>query len=118
MKLAAALAALPMMAEASIIGTWCGTANGAAIYIEATGMGIGEHRVCDYTTPPGAADEFADTITCRQIYLDDKGDPIVINETTYDFSARRLDATRLRAGFSNASDGSAPFTHDYTRCDG
>lgn len=105
---------LPAMADASIVGTWCGDGDGSMLFIEATGMGIGEHRVCDYATRPDDAAMHKTKITCRQIYIDDNNQPVVISETTYDFLAKLTGKNRLHAEFN---DGTKLFQHDYTRCD-
>jgi hypothetical protein len=115
MKLAMAIALAPAMAEASILGTWCADGDEPALYIEADSLGLGEHRVCDWAMPHGDTDSHDTKATCRQIYIDDKGNPVVLSETTYDITARLTDPDHLSARFD---DGTTQFRFDYTRCDG
>ena len=115
MKLAVAIAFVPALADASMLGTWCAEGDEPALYIEADSLGLGEHRVCDWAMPEGAPDSHDTKTTCRQIYIDDNGTPVVIGETTYDVKARLTDPDHLSASFD---DGTTQFSFEYTRCDG
>ena len=63
----------PVMANAqdeSFLGVWCPQGEGPLMFFEETGIGFGDHRVCDWKGAPLFWDSgFSGVLTCRNVYV-------------------------------------------------
>jgi hypothetical protein len=68
-----ALCMMPMMAQAQAegyLGTWCPQGPGPMMFFEETGLGFGDHTICDWKAGPDISDTgFSGLLTCRNVYV-------------------------------------------------
>jgi hypothetical protein len=105
------LLSLPVLAS-PLVGAWCGEQDGPTLFVEETGLGMGDHWVCDWGEPPGELTRIETEIACRQVYFDGEKS-VVVDTRTYALEAE-LEDTQLRARFD---DGTESFSDLYVRCD-
>lgn len=115
----AALALLPVLTSGAaaqgkgpLYGDWCNDLGDPALYIEADGLGIGEHRLCTWDKAPGSGAQHQTRVQCRQ--MTSKGSsPVMIAEKTYDFSAVIISPGVLKA---RIGDWATVLTFTYSPC--
>ena len=109
------LAICPTLAvaqEPSIFGEWCNDEGDPVWYVEAEGVGIGEHRICDWVEPPVRADTHTSVLRCRNVTLYE-GEVVEFarQEFLMEFTATGPDRMRV-----TGDDGAAPFDYSFERC--
>ncbi len=87
--------ATPALAQSPLIGTWCAEdPAGPVFHIEAHGLGVKEHTICDWRDPPDGL-SLKTVIDCRNVYLHD-GQVVETDHQSLDFTAEmRANGTLL-----------------------
>jgi len=68
-----AVCLMPVMVQADMadyLGTWCPQGEGPLMFFEETGLGFGDHTLCDWKEGPEFAESgFSGVLTCRNVYV-------------------------------------------------
>lgn len=92
-------------------GNWCHPEHGGVLVIEAGGVGIGEHVVCDWLTAPGSAHRLNAELMCREWRYTGGDDPVLVRQGRERVALRLVAPDRLHTVF----EGAAPAVMD--RCE-
>ena len=99
-------------ASGPLYGAWCNDVGDPALYIEADGLGFGEHRLCSWGKAPGGGAQHQTKVHCRQM-SSGGANPVLIAEKSYDFSAVLISPGVLKA---RIGDGATLMTFTYSPC--
>lgn len=118
-RLIGAALLMPLLAGASaaqgqgpLYGDWCNDLGDPVLYIEADGLGIGEHRLCRWDKVPGHGAQHQTRVHCQQM-SSGGSNPVMISEKSYDFSAVIISPGVLKA---RIGDGATVMTFTYSPC--